>query len=83
MIALTKARTGLKPKEAQLRVAMALVCGKDVSCVAATGFGKSLTYQMATLMMARKFGLIITPLNALGEDQVISCKRFHIRACNL
>jgi len=81
--ALTKARTGLKPKDAQLRMAMALVYGKDISCVAATGFGKSLTYQMVTLMMGRKFGLIIIPLNALGEDQVWACKKFHIRACNL
>ncbi|RPB28793.1 hypothetical protein L211DRAFT_765816, partial [Terfezia boudieri ATCC MYA-4762] len=58
-------------------------CGKDVACMAATGFGKSLTYQMATPMMAKRFGLIVTPLNALGEDQVFACKKFHIRACNL
>ncbi|RPB17856.1 hypothetical protein L211DRAFT_799470, partial [Terfezia boudieri ATCC MYA-4762] len=83
MKAITKARTGLNAKEAQLRVAMALVCNKDASCVAATDFGKSLIYQMAVLMMPNKVGLIITPLNALGEDQVLACMKFHLRACNL
>ena len=83
MAAVTKAHTHLDAKPAQLRFAMALVMGRDVTCIAATGFGKSLAYQMATLMMPGKFGVVITPLIALGEDQVSSCQKYHLRSVNI
>ncbi|KAF8471075.1 hypothetical protein BDZ91DRAFT_638704, partial [Kalaharituber pfeilii] len=73
-------RTGLTPKPAQLRFAMALVMGKDVTCVAATGFGKSLAFQMALFMMLKKVGVVITGIEALGEDQVEACARYKLRA---
>ena len=73
----------LDAKPAQLRFAMALVMGRDVTCVAATGFGKSLAYQMAALMMPGKSGVVITPLIALGEDQVLSCRKNHLRSVNI
>ncbi|KAF8427506.1 hypothetical protein EV426DRAFT_699340 [Tirmania nivea] len=79
----TKAKTGLDPKPAQLRFAMALVMGQDVTCVAATGFRKSLAFQMVTFLKEMMFGIVITPIGALGEDQVRACEQFRIKACYL
>ncbi|KAF8416291.1 hypothetical protein EV426DRAFT_511866, partial [Tirmania nivea] len=73
-------KTGFMPKPAQLRFAMALIYQKDVSCIAATGFGKSLAFQIAIMMMASKFGLVATPLNRLGEDQVEKCQKIGLPA---
>lgn len=46
----------------------------DESFIAATGFGKSLVYQITIMMIKEKFGLVVTPINALGEDQVKACR---------
>lgn len=88
---ITKAQTGLIPKPEQLRCAMALISGQDFTFVAATGFGKSLVYQMAVMMMKKKFGtvgkfgIVVTPINALGEDQVNACRNLPVplKAVNL
>lgn len=82
MAKVAEARTGLKPKPAQLRFAMALFLGYDVSCVAATGFGKSLAFQMSAMVM-KQFGIVITPLNRLGKDQVTKCKKYGLQAVML
>ncbi|RPB20182.1 hypothetical protein L211DRAFT_756949, partial [Terfezia boudieri ATCC MYA-4762] len=79
MIKLTEYRTGYTPKATQLRFAMALVVAKDVTCIAATGFGKSLAFQMAMFMIPRKTGFIITPIEALGQDQVEVCWRYRLK----
>ena len=79
----TQWRTKLIAKPSQIRFAMALFYGKDVSCVAATGFGKSLAFQMALFFMQNKFGIVVTPINALSENQVQECKRHQIRAIAL
>ena len=80
LITFTIGKTGLIPKPAQLRFAMALILQHDVSCVAATGFGKSLAFQMAMFLLGGKFGIVVTPLNRLGQDQVEKCKKIGIRA---
>ncbi|KAF8457344.1 P-loop containing nucleoside triphosphate hydrolase protein [Kalaharituber pfeilii] len=89
---LTKDRTLFDPKPAQLRFAMCLFFGHDVSCVAATGFGKSLAFQMTTFLLEKRnrsrpknkqFGVIITPIEALGEDQVTQCAKLGIPAISL
>lgn len=61
---------------------MVLFLGYDVSCVAATGFGKSLAFQMAVMVM-KQFGIVITPLNRLGKDEVAKCKKYGLRAVML
>jgi len=48
--------------------------GKDVLAVLPTGFGKSLTYQIAGLAMNKPV-LVISPLIALMEDQVMALRR--------
>ena len=88
---ITVERTGLVPKPAQVRLALALDMGKDVSCIAATGFGKSLAFMMAVFMMQRRmlcrklkqFAICITPIEALGDDQVDKAKRWGINAVSL
>lgn len=44
LIMIASTRTGLTPKPEQLRCALALISGQDVTFIAATGFGKSLVY---------------------------------------
>ncbi|RPB20896.1 P-loop containing nucleoside triphosphate hydrolase protein [Terfezia boudieri ATCC MYA-4762] len=83
--------TGFIPKPGQTRMAMALALGHDVTCVAATGFGKSLAFQMSVFMMRKRnesrrihqFGICIAPIEALGDDQVAKCSRMGINAVNL
>ncbi|KAF8432293.1 hypothetical protein BGX38DRAFT_1073185, partial [Terfezia claveryi] len=72
--------TGLDPRDAQIGFAMALLLGKDVSCVAATGFGKSLAFQMAAFLFGSQFGIVITPIEALREDQVARCADIYLKA---
>ena len=38
---------------------------------------------MALFLMEKKFGVIITPIEALGEDQVAACARLKLRAVML
>lgn len=80
LTAMTRSRTGLMPKPAQLRFALALLNKKDVTCVAATGFGKSLAFQMAMFLQENKFGIVVTPIEALGEDQVNKCRDSRLKA---
>lgn len=75
---ITIERTGLVLKAAQVRLALALDKGKDVSCRAATGFVKSLAFMMAVFMIQREaaarkskqFANCITVIEVLGDDQV-------------
>ncbi|KAF8418690.1 hypothetical protein EV426DRAFT_704489 [Tirmania nivea] len=77
--ALTKLRTGYEAKPAQLRFLLALYYGKDVTCIAATRFGKSLAFHMVTFLLQKhkeknhtdkRFGIVVTAIEALGENQV-------------
>lgn len=56
--------------------------GTDTLVVMPTGSGKSLIYQMATLLNNWKT-LIISPLIALMDDQVLSCREKSLSACAL
>ena len=88
---ITKERTGFFPKPAQTRLAMALAMGQDVTCIAPTGFGKSLAFQMAVfgIQMRNKpgkktqFGICIPGIEALVEDQVEQCTQIGINAVKL
>lgn len=67
---------------------LALDHGKDVTCIAATGFGKSLAFYMAVFLIQAKnlpkkikqYGVFITPIDALGQDQVMKCQQYGINA---
>ncbi|CAK9052652.1 unnamed protein product [Durusdinium trenchii] len=70
-------------RSGQLEVVKALLAGEDVLYVFPTGAGKSLCYQLPALMSAGKFGLVISPLIALMEDQVRSLRRRGVPAVAL
>lgn len=57
-----------------------IIAGKDVLVLLPTGAGKSLTFQLPMLAMHKKT-IVISPLIALMEDQVIQLKSKKIKAC--
>lgn len=61
---------GLKPYDWQVDVAEALVLGLDCLVIAGTGAGKSMPFVMPLFALPDKMVIIISPLNALEEDQV-------------
>jgi superfamily II DNA helicase RecQ len=61
---------GLKPYDWQLDVAEALILGLDCVVIARTGAGKSMPFVMPLFVIPDKLVIIISPLNALEEDQV-------------
>ena len=73
-------------KEQQEYVLSEFLSGKDVFGVLPTGFGKSLIYQLAPLILKKMFParnpifIIISPLNALTEDQIREASKLGIKA---
>ena len=61
-----------EPYDWQLNVAEALVLGLDCSVIAGTGAGKTMPFVMPLFADPTKQVLILSPLNALEEDQVAS-----------
>ncbi|KAJ3766134.1 hypothetical protein FB446DRAFT_654236, partial [Lentinula raphanica] len=53
----------------QLDTAEALLLGLDCSVIAGTGAGKTMPFVMPLLIEPTKHVIIISPLNALEEDQ--------------
>lgn len=53
---------------------------RDCCVIASTGFGKSLIYQYPAVFM-NKLTVVISPLIALMQDQVLSLKKKGIKAC--
>lgn len=65
-----KSRTGMVAYDWQLDVAEALLLGLDCSVIAGTGAGKTIPFILPLLAETKKVVIIISPLNALEEDQV-------------
>src|SRR5215218_9275723 len=57
----------------QLEVLDCLLNGRDVLAVFPTGAGKSLTYQLAALMLPGT-AIVVSPLIALMRDQVVDLR---------
>ena len=70
LIKQTKARTGLTPRDFQLDTAVALWRNRDVVLVAGTGSGKTLPFVMPCFLSKHVVVVIVSPLNALQDDQV-------------
>ncbi|KAF4586198.1 hypothetical protein EYR38_010472 [Pleurotus pulmonarius] len=60
---------GKKPYKWQLNVAEALLLGLDCTVIAGTGAGKTMPFVMPLFIEAKKVVIVISPLNALEEDQ--------------
>ena len=58
----------------QLEAIQAILSGSDVLCVMPTGYGKSLCYQLASLLLDG-VTVVVSPLVALMKDQVDSLHR--------
>ena len=54
----------------QIDVAEALLLGLDCSVIAGAGAGKTTPFILPLLVETKKIVVIISPLNALEEDQV-------------
>jgi ATP-dependent DNA helicase RecQ len=63
----------------QEQIIEALVTGRDVMTLMPTGGGKSICYQIPSLMRAG-CGIVISPLIALMQDQVDAMKQLGIKA---
>ena len=86
-----------KLTESQSRSAFNFLSGNDTFVSLQTGHGKSLIYQIC-LMIAKELAsmetmdnrfpsdpmlIVISPLNSLTEDQIISCERMGLKACKV
>ena len=62
-----------KLKEEQEKIIDSILEGKDTIGILPTGFGKSITFQLPALMFAG-ITIVVTPLIALMQDQVMELK---------
>ena len=67
-----KRRTQLTPYAAQLDLAECMLLGLDATCIAGTGWGKTLPFVLPLFTPTAKSSVIIivSPLNTLEADQV-------------
>lgn len=65
-----KERTGIEPREFQIRAAEAALTGKDCVLNIPTGGGKTLCFYLPTLVRPETTVLVVSPLTALMKDQV-------------
>ena len=64
-------------KDLQIEIINNLLLGKDVVAILATGYGKSICYQMPFLAL-NKSVIVVSPLIALMEDQQLSLEKVGI-----
>lgn len=63
---------GMQAYPWQVDVAEALLLGLDCTVIAGTGAGKTMPFVMPLFIETKKIIIIISPLNALEEDQVMN-----------
>lgn len=69
LVGIAEEKFGFIPYGWQIQLALSLLQGKSVICIAATGKGKTLPFCLPGLI-TKKFTIVLSPLNALEEDQV-------------
>ena len=70
----------LKPQ--QIDSLVAFLKKEDVIVNLPTGFGKSLVYHLIPLLTSASV-LVISPLNIIHKDQLITLKQHNIKSCSL
>lgn len=65
----TRRNSGKQPYNWQVNVTEALLLGLDCTVIAGTGAGKTMPFVMPLFVHPKKVVVIISPLNALEEDQ--------------
>lgn len=71
--------TRFRPK--QWDIIGAVLGGRDVCCIMATGYGKSLCFQFPALSTPGALAVVVCPLISLMEDQVMGLAEAGIAAC--
>jgi ATP-dependent DNA helicase RecQ len=66
----------------QERAILSVLCGRDVLLILPTGGGKSLTYQLPSLLLPRPT-IVVSPLLALLEDQFTKLQQLNIPSVRL
>ncbi|KAF7348212.1 p-loop containing nucleoside triphosphate hydrolase protein [Mycena sanguinolenta] len=75
---------GYRPCLWQLKVVRAILKrDKDVASIAATGSGKTLTFWMPLLFVPDGIQIVVTPLNILGSQNVVSLAKVGISAITI
>jgi ATP-dependent DNA helicase RecQ len=67
-------------KSEQFEIISNILDGRDVFAILATGFGKSICYQLPT-MISKKCVIVISPLIALMHEQGEEMKSKNIPVC--
>ncbi|KAF4587081.1 hypothetical protein EYR40_011102 [Pleurotus pulmonarius] len=65
----TRKNPGKSPYSWQINVAEAILLGLDCTVIAGTGAGKTMPFIMPLFVQPQRVVLVISPLNALEEDQ--------------
>lgn len=71
----SKRNDGMVAYDWQVDVSEALLLGLDCSVIAGTGAGKTMPFVMPLFVESNKIIIIISPLNALEEDQASRFKK--------
>ncbi|KAF8602964.1 hypothetical protein BDV93DRAFT_409883, partial [Ceratobasidium sp. AG-I] len=72
--------TGYEPHSWQLDCTVATHLGRDVCVIAGTGFGKTLLFIMNCWLESNLLVWIVSPPNALGNQQAKTFQEWGIRA---
>lgn len=72
LIEATKRHTTFSPHDWQLRISRSTIRKRDVVCIAGTSRGKTLPFVMPCFADPDAMVIIVSPLNALENDQVRS-----------
>ena len=67
-------------KNSQQEIIKEVLEGKDILTVMPTGGGKSLCYQLPSIL-DNKLVVVISPLKSLMEDQVNDLQKLNINSC--
>ncbi|KAF8446420.1 P-loop containing nucleoside triphosphate hydrolase protein [Boletus edulis BED1] len=78
--AICEARMGRKPYPWQLDCAEAFILGIDCIVLAGTGYGKTLPFTIPSFLLPDKITIVISPLNALEEDQARRFREVGLKA---
>ncbi|KAH7904694.1 P-loop containing nucleoside triphosphate hydrolase protein [Hygrophoropsis aurantiaca] len=78
-----KEKFGFHPCDWQLSSAQAQLQKKDVFTISSTGSGKTLTFWIPLLFNGGGITILITPLNILGDKNVLELNHINLSAINL
>lgn len=70
-------------KKEQREVLEYVYKGRDCIAVLPIGFGKSVIFHHIPYLFQQRSAIVVTPISALMEDQLLSLSEMNISACSL